>query len=426
MLNTSIIEVVVGLIFVFSLIAILVTQINGIITAVLNLRARQLKDGVRELLTDKQTQARILAHPLIKMVDVPLPASVKLTPQAAEMIVSDKEATVNYIAPTTFVEALKGVLISDNELNFGKTLQDAILQLPGSQEKSKLREALQDIRTNFSETTLRDIRDTIAKISDSGHQAALMEGLQELETKLETLSYRSAEVIPLLNGVNKIADDRLRHALDTVISTAENLQDAETKMEAWFNDGMNRVTDAFKKQVQVISVVVALTLTFLFNIDAIFIARTLYEDPELRQNVAAAAEAFDQNAISEQIDEATDNTENGEAVTAPDAGEQDNALTDVTVHTQEAEDTIQSLLDLQLPIGWQFTKVTDDMVNTSLSLGLKSPLSNSRNLWNFVPGNGDNWITLWLGKLIGLIATTIAASQGAPFWFDLLNKLTRR
>jgi hypothetical protein len=38
--------------------------------------------------------------------------------------------------------------------------------------------------------------------------------------------------------------------------------------------------------------------------------------------------------------------------------------------------------------------------------------------WSTVPGNFSSWIL----KMTGLLATTLAVSLGAPFWFDVLNK----
>ena len=83
---------------------------------------------------------------------------------------------------------------------------------------------------------------------------------------------------------------------------------------------------------------------------------------------------------------------------------------------------------MQLPVGWQYAEVTNKMIETSREVGISNPRSNPRNLWNYVPGHNDTNTTLalWFQKLIGFIATTIAAAQGAPFWFDILNKLTGR
>ena len=50
----------------------------------------------------------------------------------------------------------------------------------------------------------------------------------------------------------------------------------------------------------------------------------------------------------------------------------------------------------------------------------------ARNLWEYSPvNNPDGFFGLLILKLVGLLITTIALTQGAPFWFDLLRRLTR-
>ena len=67
-----IIQVAIGILFVFSLLSILVTQMNTFIGNLLNWRAKNLKEGVLLLIGDKELQAKILAHPLIQLVDARL------------------------------------------------------------------------------------------------------------------------------------------------------------------------------------------------------------------------------------------------------------------------------------------------------------------------------------------------------------------
>ncbi|HRL12442.1 MAG TPA: hypothetical protein PKX07_11225, partial [Aggregatilineales bacterium] len=57
-------------------------------------------------------------------------------------------------------------------------------------------------------------------------------------------------------------------------------------------------------------------------------------------------------------------------------------------------------------------------------IGLPDPRSSGRNLWNMTPANPE-WLGVLLKKIIGLAVSAVAASQGAPFWFDLLRRLTR-
>ena len=151
------------------------------------------------------------------------------------------------------------------------------------------------------------------------------------------------------------------------------------------------------------------------NVDTLAIGRALWEDPELRASVAEAARTYDADAIT---------SPDVEIEVDPNLPPEETTLEDVTQSAQEAQKTAQTLLSLQLPIWWQYTPITDEMVDQSIALGFPDPRSNLRNIWNFGPQNVSNWWALWISKFVGLMATTIAAAQGAPFWFDLLKKLT--
>ena len=59
-------------------------------------------------------------------------------------------------------------------------------------------------------------------------------------------------------------------------------------------------------------------------------------------------------------------------------------------------------------------------------LSVLDPLRDTRNLWNVLPGGNPGWFGLLVEKLVGLLLTTIAVMQGAPFWFDLLRRATGR
>src|SRR5262249_50777442 len=91
---------------------------------------------------------------------------------------------------------------------------------------------------------------------------------------------------------------------------------------------------------------------------------------------------------------------------------------------QQVSDTVQKLIDLQLPIGWEYTPITEELVATSQLAGLPDPRNNLRNVWNLAPGNNPSWFSNLLRKLVGFAATMIAVAQGAPFWFDLLRRLS--
>jgi hypothetical protein len=408
---SPIVEVVIGLVFVFSLLSILVTQINTFILNVLNLRAKQLKEGLERLIVDKELQAKILAHPLIRMVEATVKPSQPLTRDQARDIIATKPTQVSYIQPSTFVEALISLLTADGRSAAFNLLEQGINALPESDQKYKLREMLRDVQ-GFGNTGTNELRSSILELEDETHKQILSYALEDAEQQLGRASVRSGDLIPLLEGVRKVRDQAFQDALRTILVTARNLQEARGKLENWFNDGMARVTEIYKRKIQLISLIVGLALAVVMNIDTLQLAQSLWTDPTLRSQLAATARA-NVDALGNQIDDANQQQQDAQQ------GEADPGQAAITL-----EQTVQQLLSLQLPIGWEFTPVTPEMIQTSIDYGLPDPRSNLRNAWNLVPGNSPDWLGNVIRKLIGWLATMVAVAQGAPFWFDLLRRLT--
>src|SRR4051794_5451210 len=65
----GIIQVAIGMIFVFSLLSVLVTTLNSVLTNVLQWRAKHLKAALETLITDQNVQQLFLQHPLINIVN---------------------------------------------------------------------------------------------------------------------------------------------------------------------------------------------------------------------------------------------------------------------------------------------------------------------------------------------------------------------
>lgn len=454
MTGNSILEVAIGMIFIFALLAILVTQINSLISNVLNLRGKDLKKGIQALITDSQIQAKVLAHPIIKMVNVAVPPDAQI-PKEMIKTIKDKEAErVTYITPTAFVEALLNILILDSDNEMFGPLQNAINGLPSSPEKSQLREMLQSMREEFTENAVRKMHMTVYQLQNIApeQRQALYDGIRTVETNIGQIRFNNEQLIPLMNGIHRVKDPRFRAALESVVITAKDVGEARQKLEAWFNDGMSRVSQWYRERMQFISVVVAGVLCFLLNVDALQLGRILWEDPLLRTQIVQQASTFDQSRFVPAPTPTPDaNTAptleptpapEGETTTSrevtiidPNTGEvmvipaeqsylAEDTLTAIVQAQQQAKESLQVLLDLQLPLGWEWQIVTDNMVQTSLKAGLSDPRTNPRNLWNFTQIN-SNWFGLLIQKIVGILASTIAAAQGAPFWFDLLNRLRK-
>jgi hypothetical protein len=143
----------------------------------------------------------------------------------------------------------------------------------------------------------------------------------------------------------------------------------QADLEAWFNGQMDRVTGSYKRWAKRLAIPIALVIAFGFNIDTVAIARSVYTDGPVRSAVLGAA------ASGSVCPPAT----NGKAAS-----------------TDCLDATIAGLKELKVPIGWSRQRLAD---------------LRAMDFWQVVT------------KLFGLLLTTAAASLGAPFWFDQLNRL---
>src|SRR5205823_13206444 len=83
--------------------------------------------------------------------------------------------------------------------------------------------------------------------------------------------------------------DVKRSLLALMQNTDGELSTAQERIEGWFNDAMDRVAGWYKRQTQVITVIVAVVIVIFANADTIQIANKLFVTPALRDSVIAAA-----------------------------------------------------------------------------------------------------------------------------------------
>lgn len=154
--------------------------------------------------------------------------------------------------------------------------------------------------------------------------------------------------------------------LTLIDDAGDDLRKARENVERWYDDAMDRVSGWYKRKAQLLIFAWALVVTCSVNADTILIANTLARDATLRASMVAMAESTAKEAQPQSVEQ---------------------------VMGQLRQLTNQ----LGLPIGW--------------SRQPQHPLS--------VPDSAGDWVL----KIMGLLLTTGAVSLGAPFWFDVLNKL---
>ena len=183
--------------------------------------------------------------------------------------------------------------------------------------------------------------------------------------------------------IDQVPNAELKQALTTLIDEAQgNFDKARKNIEDWYDGSMDRVSGWYKRRVHTFMLIIGLAAAAAINADSVNIAKAFIQDGALRSSVVAAAE---------------------EAVKTPPAAPTPTP-TDPAEQMRAAREKVQAtraqLDELGLPLGW----VPNTPAN---ALDLRR-----------VPGDAYGWVL----KVFGLLLTALAISQGAPFWFDLLNK----
>jgi hypothetical protein len=198
-------------------------------------------------------------------------------------------------------------------------------------------------------------------------------------------------------------ENKAGEALYALAMNAKGDIDAFQKsLENWYSDSMDRASGWYKRYTQTILLFIGFGLAVMFNVSTVRVAQTLWFDRDTR---AAMANAADQYAKVHPNPPGSEQKENKSSTPGD--------LAKKLQESAEAFDTATS--SALLPVGWKH----------SLS-----------EYWNSICASLDkfSWSKAWwepfddrflhaMSVLVGWLMTAIAISLGAPFWFDMLNKI---
>lgn len=417
MLNSPVIEVLIGIIFIYSILSILVTQLNAVISTTLRIRAKHLRDGIYDIIQDDTLKAKIVSHPLIRLVKAQLilPKQV-ITDEVVEKVLKARVENVSCIDPKTFVNVLISVIRVSSDKELYAALLTIVDGMPDGEERRRLRiQIVKVVETGDGADLLGKL---IASLSDETYKAALTQNLRNIQDEITKIGLESDSMVALLAGLRNIKNPYFRSGMDAILSTSNSLGEAEIKIEQWFNDGMSRATEAFTQRMQRWSLITGFIIAILINVDTLFIAETLWNDSALRAIVATTA-----TGTIEQLQTAEAQAQS--TITSSD----DTTIEDVEQAIVDLGDTAQLLVSLRLPMGWVYQDpnliggTITDAEGNSQTVPSVPPL---RNLWYlFNPFHDFQFFLYWLGiKVFGLCATMIAIAQGAPFWFGVFRRVS--
>ena len=218
MFDSPIVNVIFGLICIFSLLSILVTQINTLIASVLNWRGRHLKAGISLLLTDPFIRAKFLAHPLIRLVPAVVQPSAQMAEADAESVSAAAAQKVDWIPAEMFSGVLLDILNSNAETELFGLANEVCERMLNGVEKAQMREMLR--RYQHGGITLADLTAFVTtSVTDPNDQSELLKALEPLATIRQPggASDEASRLLPVLAGIDAISDDSMRTALQTLV-----------------------------------------------------------------------------------------------------------------------------------------------------------------------------------------------------------------
>lgn len=196
----------------------------------------------------------------------------------------------------------------------------------------------------------------------------------------------------LLHGIDNLGASPAKTVLTAVLQNPKFATDEE-RLEAWYEQGMGRVSGWYKRTSQVRIFVLAMLVTLSMNADALKMFRTLWNNPTLSTVVVESAKQRLQKGRPDAEVLPMVNYDNPDDPTASTPTE----IPERDVVSAEERKVLGQVT------GWEGDWYDD---------------------W---PGHGNQGFGRWTAYLLkerlgGWVITILAVSLGAPFWFDTLNK----
>jgi hypothetical protein len=415
----GLIETAIGLFFVFLLMSLVSSQLVEWVASYRGWRAKELEKAIRAMLHDPVIQKNIDKEALVladKLYEHPLIASLARPGRKPSYIPAGKFALALFdVLLTAGTEAST---IGRARVGLEQVKNHLLATLPAAAEVelfellAQIQKLIEDAKAAGATT------ETIASLSLSPKLNEEFNAfLRRYSISPSTLNALIQPLIAdsdlqlnqIFNAVILLAKSRpqlsqlvssLFSSMDTYLSLGDSrLSAARRTVEQWFDDAMDRTSGWYKRSSQLWLALVGFALACALNVDTITVGTALWRDPTLRQNVVEQAQNY-------QLPVTSDTTTNASGAAQ--------AIRELNLELSQ---------DLLLPIGWRIRSSNSEPC-TSFSTG-QNPLFSLPYqkgcilILDALPGQ----IPTPLGKLLGLIITAAAISQGAPFWFDLLSKV---
>jgi hypothetical protein len=184
-------------------------------------------------------------------------------------------------------------------------------------------------------------------------------------------------IAELRQAALRIDSPLVQRALLAAIDNArDDVERVQTNLESWFDTAMDSVSGAYKRRTQLYLFLIGLATTLTLNVNTITIANYLSHNKSAREALVNRGQQVVQDTMYQRL-------------------ARDTSARAADVHARYGD-----LRSLELPIGWDHA--------TPIPASGSSPLVR---------------LSYWTRTIFGLFVTALAVTLGAPFWFDLLNKI---
>lgn len=446
----AILEVAIGIIFVWITLSLATIQIQEWITTWLDKRAKDMESAIHEMLANPNLKSQFYDHPVIRaltakkrkrpsiippqfynfpivrgitkekreipsyipaqqfaltLFDIAMTAGTEssLIQQGIFKIRDDLESIKTESQDQEVIEALNvladlarsaaateaGTAITNYTLDTLTKEVHALAQRYSKSESDRIRSVGQALVRALREARL--IQNEVVQTASKQKPASGESALSQLRSGIAALSVISPELNQTLSAL-------LLQVEDYTTDKETQLAKARENVEKWFDDSMDRVAGTFKRYSQWLALMLGMIVALLVNVDSINLTLYLWRDSSVRQVLVEKAAEFE--LPSEQL----------------------------AANPEQAMQEFRSkFVGLNLPIGWVINEsggpaIMDSQCQlfpgTEQAFGI--PVFTSKKC--IAPPQSNNQTNIAL-KLIGILLTAGATAQGAPFWFDILKKL---
>ena len=374
----EVLEVTIGLIFVWLVLAIASMGIQEWIVGILKTRAKDLEKSIKNLLGNEEFAKEFYSHPLIK----------SLSQKRIDRNGNSKWSLPSYIPKETFAQVLFDMAITAGTDK--SVIQSELNKLKGTLSKEG-QKAIDRLIVEISNTTFdkvgkEEIGKKLERFKNNNPGLGLDPAITLLDPSLSPTD--EAKAMDLLRqGIVRWSQDETKKEFSKLLNGLltgingyvkqgeKTIATARTNIEDYFDQTMDRLLGAYKRRSIWVGILIGFIIASFFNADSIMIGSILWKEPTIRSALVKNAEAY---KLPDEFD---------------------------SQNPEEAwKDFNAQFSGLDLPLGWK-----------TITVGTKNYL---------VPADEPAGVLAWIYKVLGLFISGAAAAQGAPFWFDILKKLT--